>query len=194
MKQTPVPSYLTHSFPFFEVWLNLFVSSSSAIVWRHSVTVQKYTCLTLPHTLNMLFMVSHQLAWEIRNILKVKTVGKKWIKCEATSTETFLFPYQKECKVSEMIIKAASTNQLAWEVCLSSKWNIDWRTRWQRTWIRKVISFFSVSGNHICGACVHVYIMIIESRLTTLPRSNSLSPSFFYLNVVLWRIRGSRPA
>lgn len=38
-------------------------------------------------------------------------------------------------------------------------------------------SFIRVPGNHICGACVHVYIMIIESQLTTLPRSNS--PSLF---------------
>lgn len=38
-------------------------------------------------------------------------------------------------------------------------------------------SFISVPGTHICGACVHVYIMIIESQLATLHRFNSLSLS-----------------
>lgn len=54
-------------------------------------------------------------------------------------------------------------------------------------------SFISVPGNHICGACVRVYIMIIESQLTTLLHSNSLS-SLFHHDVVLWRTRGSWPA
>lgn len=54
-------------------------------------------------------------------------------------------------------------------------------------------SFISVPGNHICGACVRVYTMIIESQLTTLLHSNSLS-SLFHHDVVLWRTRGSWPA